>query len=93
LAGVVTPRYKYILHRKNRNIYPAYPIQKGKEELYDLETDPEESHNLAAEQPELLSEMRELYKKMRSGKSIWKAQEAQIDRQTEEMLRSLGYTE
>jgi arylsulfatase A-like enzyme len=93
ILGVVTPRYKYIYHRRTKDIYPSYPMKKGKEELYDLVEDPGEKHNLIAKKPELAKEMGLLLKKLRSGKKKFKSSQAKIDRETEEMLRSLGYTE
>lgn len=93
ILGVVTPRYKYIYHRRTKNIYPAYPMKKGREELYDLQEDPEEKKNLIAEKPEVAKEMGLLLKKLRSGEQKFRSSKAKIDRETEEMLRSLGYTE
>jgi arylsulfatase len=94
LLGVVTPRYKYIYHRRTRkDIYPSYHLQKGKEELYDLQNDPKEEKNLINEKPELAKEMGLLLKKLRSGQKKFKSSKAKIDKETEEMLRSLGYTD
>jgi arylsulfatase A-like enzyme len=94
ILGVVTPRYKYIYHRRTRkDIYPSYHFIRGKEELYDLENDPKEEKNLIKEKPELAKEMGLLLKKLRSGKKKFKSSKAKIDKETEEMLRSLGYTE
>ena len=93
LEALVTPRYKYIRHLKTRNFHPGYPMRKGKEELYDLDADPAEHKDLASKMPDLLKEMRELVKNMRAGKRRFTGAKAKIDYQTEEMLRSLGYTQ
>lgn len=94
LTGVVTPRYKYIRHLKSKTYNPGYPLTKGKEELYDLSADPGETKNLAAQRPELLKTMRAMWKKLRDrhGKDF-AAGQAKVDDETEEMLRSLGYTQ
>jgi arylsulfatase A-like enzyme len=96
LSGVVTSRYKYIKHLKTRDIHPSYPMRKGHEELYDLAADPQEQNNLAASQPDILREMRMIWKKLRNPKKSTQThanQQADIDANTEEMLRSLGYTQ
>ncbi|HUU00625.1 MAG TPA: sulfatase [Myxococcota bacterium] len=93
LNAIVTSRYKYIKHRKTKNIYPSYPMRKGTEELYDLAADPGEKTNIAAKNPELLAKMRKLLAAMRSGKHRrFEAGQAEINPQTREMLQSLGYT-
>jgi arylsulfatase len=93
ILGVVTPRYKYIYHRRTKDIYPSYPMKKGQEELYDLVEDPREKKNLIADRPKLAKEMGLLLKKLRSGNKKFNSSKAKIDKETEEMLRSLGYTE
>jgi arylsulfatase len=94
LISVVTSRYKYIRHRKTKNIYPSYPLRKGKEELYDLSADPGEKTNIASKQPDLLAKMRKLLAALRSGKhQRFEAGQAEINPQTREMLKSLGYTD
>jgi len=93
LEGVVTERYKYIRHRKTRGYYPGYRIKRGRIELYDLENDPDELHNIAKKQPKVVKMMQALLKKLRAGERTFKAGDAEIDEQTEELLRSMGYTE
>ncbi len=94
LTGVVTPSYKYIKHLKNKSYNPGYILHKGKEELYDLRTDPGEKHDISSERPGVIKEMRALWKRLRDrrGKDF-KGANAKVDEQTEEMLRSLGYTQ
>ncbi len=94
LKGIVTQEYKYIQHRTNRKIYPSYPMQRGREELYDLTNDPNEEQDLIKKRPDLAKELRIVLKEVESGNRIdLKAKKADIDGQTEEMLRSLGYTQ
>lgn len=93
-VGVVTPRYKYIRHRSSRKVYPAYPMKRGREELYDLDKDPGEKTDIARQSPDLLAEMRALLGKLKEGKAgEFEASRVEVDEQTEEMLRSLGYTQ
>jgi len=57
-------------------------------ELYDLDVDPDELHDVAADQPELVEELR-------GAIAGWRARTAeavgQLDRENLERLRSLGY--
>lgn len=94
LTGVVTPKWKYIRHRKNKTYNPGYPLTKGREELYDLDQDPGEMKDLAKAKPEVVKRMRALWKSLRDrrGKDF-SASKADVDAETEEMLRSLGYTQ
>jgi len=93
LEGVVTARYKYIRHRKTRGYYPGYKIKRGRIELYDLQADPGETRNIANKQPKIVKMMQGLLKKLRAGERTYQAGDAEIDEQTEELLRSMGYTQ
>lgn len=94
LTGVVTPRYKYVRHLRDRSYNPLYLLTKGREELYDLEDDPQETRDLAAERPELVERLRKLWKTLAESRgSDLRAARAPVDAQTEELLRSLGYTQ
>ncbi|RLB56322.1 MAG: hypothetical protein DRI34_09280 [Deltaproteobacteria bacterium] len=94
LRALVTPSYKLIVHRRTRNIYPAYPIRKGRVELYDLAADAGEGKNLADEKPKLVARLRKLMGEIRRGAKVsFSAGDAELDDQTRAMLRSLGYTE
>jgi len=88
--SVVRGRYKYIRH-----------LEEGREELYDLVSDPSESDNQALSQPELTRELAEILdqeiersqqvaEKLGIGQNTSKSH---MDKETEQELRSLGYIE
>jgi len=108
-AGDVPPRFclrrgpwKYVLF--NREALAEAPARfpgrwiwnhgPGVEELYNLEEDPGEQHNLAAERPEVARSMRQELEQ-RFGVAAVTAEgsdkDQKIDRDTEERLRALGY--
>jgi arylsulfatase A-like enzyme len=60
------------------------------EELYDLETDPRETHDLLREHPEVAEPLRERLKSWASGETAAESDEG-IDDDLRERLRSLGY--
>lgn len=92
LNAVVTSRYKYIQHKKTRYVYPAYPIEEGEEELYDLWKDPKEEVNLAENRPIVRRVMNQLLVDFRAAEMVQlKKEPAHIDENTLEMLMSLGY--
>ncbi len=115
-AGQVPPRfclrrgpYKYVLFNRETtdgkapHTYPGIWIwQSGPavEELYHLEDDPGERHNLVAELPELAARMREELEQLRgfegapsTGKGKGKGKKKEMDQDTKERLRALGYIE
>ena len=73
--------------------YKYIQTSRGEEELYDLKTDPNESHNLISEKREiaaaLKSRLGEIYKTDRARAAGVK--KIQMDKETESKLRSLGY--
>ena len=94
MTAVVTKRYKYIKHLKTKNYNPGYLLRKGREELYDLRKDPKERSNLVSKDPKRLSFLRKELERLKNQKGTdHEAQKAEVDSETEEMLRSLGYTE
>jgi hypothetical protein len=88
--SLVQGPYKYIRH-----------LEDGREELYDLVSDPSESNNLAATQPGLTAALgealeREIEESQRIANKLGIAQgsdDVRLDKQTEQELRSLGYIE
>jgi arylsulfatase A-like enzyme len=85
LVGLRTGKYKYIAAPEN----PAV-----QEELYDLETDPREKHNLALEQPTLLAELREQLRAAQSGAGGGAVRmSAEEEALVKDRLEALGYIE
>jgi len=78
-----TTQFKYI-----------YSLAVGNEELYDLQTDPGETHNLVSEHPELATSMRADLLEWVATNNLKKKprpREVVVDEETLEKLRSLGY--
>jgi arylsulfatase A-like enzyme len=66
----------------------------GVEELYDLEADPWERHNLAAERPEDAARLRAAMEGLLArSSSTEEITEPELDPETEEALRALGYVQ
>jgi arylsulfatase len=83
--GARTPRWKYL--RRERD---------GREELYDLASDPAETRNLAAAQPDALRELADFTASRRAEirrAAVAPPGEPPIDPATLEQLRRLGYVE
>lgn len=57
VVGIRTQNYKYVTSAYYRGIRLPYALL-GYEELYDLRRDPSESYSIAAEQPEVLADMK-----------------------------------
>lgn len=67
---------------------------EGVEELYDLDADPRELHNLASERPEAIALIRDQLDRMIAIRSSGRAIVDQgIDEETREALRALGYVD
>jgi arylsulfatase A-like enzyme/Tfp pilus assembly protein PilF len=66
-------------------------IDAPRPELYDLRADPGEQRNLAAQRPDLLSEMRAELQRVETAAPQRKATAVQPDPEVAEALRSLGY--
>jgi len=65
-------------------------------QLFDLSVDPEEKKNLASLNPDRCEELRKLLEATKvagPGSASVEAEKVEIDSETEEQLRSLGYTE
>ncbi len=87
LRGVRTERYKYTYGPENDEL----PV-----ELYDLHDDPDETRNLAGEQPQRCHELRALAERFAlASRAAVAAPPATVDeqRRVEEQLRALGYLE
>ena len=68
---------------------PGHP--DGEFEFYDLESDPDETHNLMSEKPAAARELVEYLRKWLSQQSVLKSDREKLDQQAEEILKSLGY--
>lgn len=80
LFGIQTERYHY--------------VRAPSEELYDLEQDPEEEHNLVGEKPAIAQSLQQALQEIISRYHRPRAepgQNANLDAETVEKLRSLGY--
>jgi len=74
-----------------RNARWKYLITEGAEELYAIRTDAKEEHNVAAEQPKILQQMRDALKTWRATYPAVEPTAAPLDPATAEALRKLGY--
>jgi len=61
------------------------------EELYDLESDPEELVDLATSAPPILNELRAILRMRLAGSSMATVNEAELSEEEIERLRALGY--
>jgi len=66
--------------------------EKGRAELYDLETDPHEDHNLSGSHPQLAAEMTKKVESWHQSTNPYKpAQQPIISEETQKKLKALGY--
>lgn len=71
--------------------YKLIERRDGVRLLYDLQDDPEEQHDLAAERPDLTARLGEMF--ARTVEPSETAEEMEIDEETLEQLNALGYIE
>ena len=84
-------RYKYVSHLRTRDLQPTYPFKAGREELYDLRNDPREQRDIAKVKHEITSEFRQEWRRRRRSRLGLDSTSPPLERQTVELLRSLGY--
>lgn len=84
-------QYKYIKHLRSHHIQPSYPFVAGREELYDLKRDPGELHNIAKAKPAVLRAMRKETQAHVQARQNLQSGKAQLDDNTLDSLRALGY--
>ncbi|MEE8409642.1 MAG: sulfatase [Myxococcota bacterium] len=91
LVALRSDRFKYIKHLRNLHIQPAYPFLDGKEELYDLKNDPLERTDLSGALANVMRVFRKELSRRRTQRLDLATGEAEIDQETVEVLRALGY--
>ena len=81
VRAVVLGRYKLVERRP------------GRAELFDLETDPGESRDLAERHPEIVARLRDAYDRAEAGATRYGqgGRETQLTPEAVEKLRALGY--
>ncbi len=100
--GVCTTRWSYIrtepcpifgFEDSARDVSAEILDSVKSEELYDLAEDPSEMHSIAAERPEVVTELRRhLDRYLDAERQIPAAPRVKIDAGAKERLRSLGYS-
>lgn len=94
LEGVVTERYKLIVHLKDTRIYAGYPMNKGAVELYDLQEDPGELRNIAEQNPGRVAQLQGMIPALKQGNlEEYEALSGEINEEISEQLQALGYFE
>lgn len=91
LVSLRSDRFKYIRHLKTKHLLPAYPFIRGKEELYDLKSDPHERLDVARKMPDVLRVFRRELSLRSKAKLALRAGRAKLNSETVEVLRALGY--
>ncbi len=91
LVALRSDRFKYVRHLRTLNVQPTYPFIEGKEELYDLRSDEGERKDLAAEMPDVVRVFRRELAERRASVQSHETGKAELNEETVEVLRSLGY--
>ena len=84
-------RYKYIRHLKTKSLQPSYPFRRGREELYDLRSDPSELRNLIRERPAVLKQFQEELRARRGERLDLGVGDSELSGETIAVLKALGY--
>ena len=82
-ASLVRGRYKLI--------EPLSADFASERLLFDLQSDPEETHNLSSERPILAGRLARLLKEFLAAQATVQAEEVELDPETREQLEALGY--
>ena len=87
----LSPKPRAVRTNRYQLIFNAF---NGRQELYDLLTDPEQMTNLISEDPAAVEPLAEILEQLSAGSSrIAKPNAVRIDEATQKALRSLGYVE
>lgn len=95
------PSRAEITEHRRRNRVTALPyaliVGEGGPRLYDLSSDPGETHDLAIEKPEIVAQLSALFDSHRGRRSaaaaVPRLPGAPVDSETQRKLRALGYVE
>lgn len=100
IISLVKGKYKYIHNLDNKNrkgkkqVWQAI-LDRGDNELYDLEGDPEELYNLISEKPDVVKMFRRelipILKRVKSISSPRKIKKEKLNESEKERLKTLGY--
>jgi arylsulfatase len=91
LVALRSDRYKYIRHLRTLHVQPSYPFIEGKEELYDLKSDPSELNNLVETKPDMVRVFRREIERRRLQRQNLDRGTPELTQETVEVLRALGY--
>ena len=84
---------KAVVHERHKLILS---LPEGTEELYDLEADPKERKNLAAEQPQIASDLKQRLRRFEREAPTYPrefAEAVSLSREKAEELKALGYVQ
>ncbi len=84
-------RFKYIRHLRTANLQPSYPFTEGREELYDLSEDPRETIHLIDSKKDVARIFRKELERRRAQRLALQIGKAELNEETVEVLRALGY--
>ncbi len=93
LVALRSERYAYIRHLRNSYIQPSYPFTRDREELYDIQEDPHQLHDLSKDRQDLMTQFRGELERRRHGKLDLAPGKAEVTPETTDVLRSLGYVQ
>ncbi|MBC7792835.1 MAG: sulfatase [Clostridia bacterium] len=93
LVAIRSERYAYVRHLRTAYIQPSYTFTNGREELYDLQSDPDELHDISKEKPEAVALFRAELARRRTERLDLAIGKAEVTAETTDVLRSLGYVQ
>lgn len=93
LVALRSERFKYIRHLRTSYFQPSYPFVEGREELYDLQADPDELNDIASAEPDVIEVFRNKLRQRRREILNLAPGAAEISDDTIEALKTLGYVE
>lgn len=93
LVSLRTDRFAYVKHLRTAYIQPSYTFTNGREELYDLQSDPDEIHDVSKDLPQVTAGFRVELEQRRTDKLNLAIGKAEVTAETTDVLRSLGYVQ